>query len=189
MAVDDRHFVEAEAIDVVFVEEEAGVVDEELPHLGLPVRVHQAAGPSLVREIETAVVVAVRLPVVEPDALVVEPAAGVVVDDVEDHGDAVQMEQIDQRHQLLRLAIEIGGAKRRKPVPSEQPIRLIEVARKIRRRRIDRVVHLRRELVEAVVAERTQRREFLHRHELHGVDAERYEMVDLEENIEEASGA
>ena len=68
----------------------------------------ESTRPSLVGEVQAAVLVAGHLTIEEVEALVAEFAAGMVVDGVEDDGDAVDMEQVDDGHQLRCLALEGG---------------------------------------------------------------------------------
>ena len=51
--------------------------------------------------------IAIRLAVIEPHAAIVESAAGMVVDEVEDHGDAVQMAEIDETLQLIDAGCQL----------------------------------------------------------------------------------
>ena len=98
---DDPHLVVADAVDPVLLQEGRGVVDQELPDVGVPEREHQPAGPALVGEVEAVVLIAVAEPVVEPEALRIEPPSGVIVDEVEDHRDPVQVGEIDQALELV----------------------------------------------------------------------------------------
>ena len=100
IVLDDPHFVVTDAIDAVFVQEKPSVVDQELRDPLVPVGEDLAAGPALIGKIQAVVQVAIRLTVVEPHAAIVEATAGVVVDQVEDHRDAVEMAEIDQAFEL-----------------------------------------------------------------------------------------
>ena len=42
LLIDDGHLIVAKAVDVVLVDEEARVVDQELPHVLVPEREHRA---------------------------------------------------------------------------------------------------------------------------------------------------
>src|SRR5258708_6397832 len=75
--------------------------DLELRDPIVPVSEDLTARPSLIGEIKTVVEVVRRLPVVKPDAAIIEAAAGVVIDQIENHGDAVQMAEIDKAFQLI----------------------------------------------------------------------------------------
>src|ERR1019366_8725208 len=87
MAVYHCDFIEAKAIDVVLIKEKTGIIDEELPHFLFPIGEDQSTGPALIGEVETAVVVAFRLPVIEVNSLGAKIAAGVIVDDVKNNRD------------------------------------------------------------------------------------------------------
>ena len=91
---------------MVLLEVERGVIDQELPDPAVPVGEDQPAHVPLAGEVEAVVVVAGRLAVEEIKAGVVEAASRVVVDDVEQNGDPVDVEDIDQRLQLVDLAVE-----------------------------------------------------------------------------------
>ena len=58
----------------------------------------------LIREVEAVVVRRIRLPIKELDTLVVEAAAGMIVNDVCNNGDPVEMAQVDERFELVDLA-------------------------------------------------------------------------------------
>ncbi len=120
--VDHRHLVVAEAIDVVLGQVELGVVDQELPHVGVPVRENQPAHIPLVGEIKAAVIVAGGLAVEEVEAVVVKAAARVVVDDVEQDGDAVDVEDVDQGLELVDLGVERTRRQRRLAARHEELI-------------------------------------------------------------------
>ncbi len=114
-AVHDAHFVEAQPIDSIFLVEEFRIVDQELLNLVIPVGEDLAAGPALIREIQAVIGVAVGHAVEEPHAVIVETTAGMVVDDIEDHGDAVDVANIHQRAQLTVAAAEHVDARIRRP--------------------------------------------------------------------------
>jgi hypothetical protein len=102
---DSAYLVVAEAIGVVFVNEEERVVDQGLRLTVLPIR-KDRPDPDPVGEVEAAVRVRACLPVIEPDAVVVEPAPVVmperlVVDLVEDDGDSGQVAQVDEALDLV----------------------------------------------------------------------------------------
>ena len=91
----------------VLAQEEPGIVDQELRDPLVPIGEDLAAGPALIGEEETMVQIAIRLAVIEPHAAIVESAAGMVVDEVEDHGDAVQMAEIDETLQLIDAGCQL----------------------------------------------------------------------------------
>ena len=86
--VDDGDLVVAHAVDMEFLQALDGVVDQELADTIVPVGEDEPADPAVIGEIEAPVVVPMRLPVEKVDALVVEPAPGVVEDQVEHHRQA-----------------------------------------------------------------------------------------------------
>jgi hypothetical protein len=90
---------------------ECRVVDQELPHALVPVGEHQAARPALIGEVQAVIVVA-RLghPVEEVKALVTEVAARMVVDDIEEDGHAIDMQDVAHgNHAGVRRANQAGG--------------------------------------------------------------------------------
>src|SRR5438105_15359709 len=90
--IDHAHLVIAKTVDTVFIQKKLGVLDQKVPYLRLGVVEHQPAGMTFVSEIERVSVAAFgRLAVEEVEALVAEVAACMVVDDVEQHGEAVQV--------------------------------------------------------------------------------------------------
>ena len=109
IVVDHAHLVVAEAVHAVFVQEELGILDQEVPHLRLAVVEDESAGMAAVGEVE-GVSVAARggLAVQEVHALIAEIAARVVVDDVQDDGETVYVAQVDQRLELIHFAAQVG---------------------------------------------------------------------------------
>src|SRR6202043_3669423 len=80
IVLDHAHLVVADSIDPEFGQEKARIVDQEPGYKIVPVREDLPAGPSLVGKEKTVVEIAGGLPVVKPDAAIVEAAAGMVVD-------------------------------------------------------------------------------------------------------------
>ena len=108
----DAHVVVAQAVGVVFLEKELRVVDEELTHFLFPEGETEAAGVANVAEVQAVVVVAPRHAIEEIEALVAKVAAGVVMDDVEDDGQAVQVGEVDQAAELIGGALELAALRR-----------------------------------------------------------------------------
>ena len=116
LVVDDADLVEPQAVGVVLLEEHRGVLDQERAHLGPVEREHPSAGPLLAREVEAVAAVRVRGEVEVVDALAVEAAARVVVDDVDQHGEPVQVADVDERLELVDLPAELLRRQRRLPL-------------------------------------------------------------------------
>jgi hypothetical protein len=68
------YLVIADAIDMVFVKAEHGVIDEELPDVLIPIRENAASDVSLVREVKTEILIGGGLEIEEVDALRIEAA-------------------------------------------------------------------------------------------------------------------
>src|SRR5581483_11567500 len=141
-----------------------------------------AAGPADVGEIQAAIRIAILLQIVEPEAPWIEIAARMVVDDIEDHGDAVQMTEVDQAAQLVGAGGEAGFRKRRMAEAGEDVVDGLDPPGQLGRRRD--VARLRREIIDAIIAQAEMRLEFLDRQQLQGVDAETAQIVELENEIE-----
>ena len=124
------------------------------------------------------------MPVEEVEALVAEIAARVVVDDVQDHREAVDVAEVDQRLELVHLAAQVldlrSGAR---PLASSSAFTCVDVGREVRV--LHREVHLRREIIGPVVAEAELGLELLDRQELDRGDAEPGEVRDLARHVEE----
>jgi hypothetical protein len=104
VAVDHTHLVVAEAVDAVFVKKESGVLNQEIPYLRLGEIKHQAARMAFVRKVERVPLPGCRiLAIEEVQALVAELAACVVVDDIEQHGQSMEMRQFHQRLELIHF--------------------------------------------------------------------------------------
>ena len=188
VSVDHRDLVVADAVDVEFLQALLDVVDQELADILVPVGEYVAADPALVGEIQTAVVVAVRLAVEELDRLVVEAGARMVEHQVEQHGDAVQMQDVDHAAELIGRGAQLIERQRRLVRAGEERVRLPQIAAQFAIVR-DMVVHLGRIQIEAVVAAAGLAGEFLDRQELHAVDAEIAQIIDAIEQVEELADA
>ena len=105
---------------MIFALPNGGIVDEKLPHPGVPVCEDETAGPTIRREVKAVVVVAVRIPIEEVQTLVAELAAGVVVDHIEQHRDAERVADIDQRLELSGLTPQMSP---RSPAVRPRPSR------------------------------------------------------------------
>ena len=165
VVVDHADLVVTEAVDAVLVEKELRVLNEEVAHLGFPEVEHQPARVSLVGEVQRIAVPGVgRLPIEEVQAFVAEVAAGVVVDEIEHDGEPMKVRQIDERLQLVHLAAQILDSIARHSSGVEQLVDRLGIWRE--RRILDGEVHLRREVVGAVVSEAELRLKLLDRHQL-----------------------
>ena len=186
--VDHRDLVVTQPVDVILLQQRLAVVDQELPHLLFPEREDAAARVILVGEIEAVVVRRVRLPIEEPDALIVEAAASVVVNHVRDHRDPVEMAEIDERLELIDLPGELGRGERRESLCRQQPVHARHI-RRAGRPAATAVIHLRRKEVRAVVAEAVLALIFLKRQRHDGVHAEVREIFDAIHHIQDLADA
>ncbi len=112
--VDGLGGVEPQAVQVVFVDPVGGVGDEQLAHLGGTVEMDRPA--PLVR-VQVGEVAGREL--IE----VVAVGAKVVVDHVEDDGEAELVRAVDEPAEVVRLAVETGGSEQVDTVvaPAEPP--------------------------------------------------------------------
>ena len=125
IVVDHAHLIVAKAVDAVFIEKKLRVLDQEVAYLRLAEVEHEPARVTLVGEIERVHVASVgRLAIEEVETLVAEVAAGVVVDDVQQHSETVQVAQIHERLELVHLAAEVLRHVAAQPLGAEQPIHL-----------------------------------------------------------------
>ena len=185
----DTDFVIPEAVGVKFLQEPPRVVDEELPHL-LPGVVEDAASSPAVPANEVEIRIppgAVRGALQEPQALIVERPAGVVVDDVQHNGKSVHVTEIDERLELILLGQEVDDIDLGEAFLAEQPVGLVEV-------RPDfvgahRVIHLGREKISVVVAPAVLPLPLDHGQRLNGGHAERRQVLEAPEHVEEPADA
>ena len=118
--------VEAEAVDVVFLEPHQDVIEDELPDLVAsvigPGFSPRRLGPVVVVEVDSAAIVlgpAVELPEIEV------AGAQVVVNDVQDHRDALLMGALDEPFERQRASVDglhredMGGVVTPRPVSRE----------------------------------------------------------------------
>ena len=82
----------------------------------------------MIGAIKAAVVIAVRLPVEEPQTLIVEAGTDVIEDEVEQDCHTREMENIDDAFQLVRSRPELIDLQRLDTVPREESINLLEIA-------------------------------------------------------------
>src|SRR5262249_51915451 len=118
--IDDGDLVVAEAVDMVLVEIEAGVVDQELADRRLLKREDETARPPLIREVQAVAIAMVDRPIEEVEALVAEVTTGVVVDDIENHCETPHVADVDQRLELIRVRGEILTREWRPALLGEQ---------------------------------------------------------------------
>ena len=184
MIIDNADLVVACPIDVVLREKELRVLYQKIANTAVPVGENQAAGPTLVREVQAVIIVAVGLAVEEKQTLVVKSAASVVVNEIEDDGNAVEMEQIDQCLELVRTRSELLDCDRRHVSLGQQQIDLAEISAEFGVV-FDLVCHFRREEVGIVVSQTVVVGEFLDRQQLHGSHSELSEVWDTRQYIQE----
>ena len=128
----------------------------------------------------------IGLAIEEVHAAVVEAAAGVVVDQVEKHRDAMEMEEVDEAFQLVDAGSELGGGERRAAAGEQQGVggRQVALVQLAARRHL--VLAFGREVVGAVVAQAELGRILLDRQQHHRVDAQVAQVLDAIERVEEA---
>ena len=104
--VDHRDLIVTKAIDMVFINKEAGVIDQELSDFVFPIREHQAAGMTLIGKVQTVVIVAVKGTIKKVNALVVTvKTASMVIDHIENDGQTIQVANINQDLELIHLSL------------------------------------------------------------------------------------
>src|SRR5208282_4371212 len=91
------------SVNMIFIDEVRGIVDQKLSDGCLPEREGKAAGHSLIDEVQAAVVVArARLEVPEIQTLVVsEEPASMIVYDIEYNRDPVHVAKVDHYLELI----------------------------------------------------------------------------------------
>src|SRR5262245_65612408 len=104
----------------------------------------------MIGAIKTAVVVAVWLPVEEPQALIVEARADVIEDKVEQHRHSGEMENVDDAFKLVRPRPQIIDFQRRNTLPRQESIGLLQIAGEFGIIG-DMVIELRREEVQTII--------------------------------------
>src|SRR5664280_2055566 len=182
------YLVIADAIHVAFVQAEHGVIDEELPDVLVPVGENFTSNIGLVCEIQAEILVSRGLEIEEVDALRIkaERRTGMVVNQIEKHRDAVEMQNIDEALELVGTGRQLAKGKRILAVCRKQRVGLRKVPGKILRI-LNFICHLGRLEVEIVVAEAGFRWEFLDGKELNGVDAKVAEVIDAVQNVKKAA--
>jgi len=175
--------VEAQPVDVVLLEVHARVAEEEGAHSGAVEGEHAPTGPALRREVQVVLAVGGDGEVEVVEALRVQTAARVVVHDVGDHGDPVQVAEVDERLELVHLAAEVVDGERRAAFLREERVRGPQVRAEVGR--ADAVVHLRGEDVGPVVAEAPLPLVLDEREGLYGGHAQVCEVFDPVEHVEE----
>ena len=182
----DAHLIVAESVRVVFLEVELRVIDEELTDFLPPQREAKPAGVAEVAEVKAVVVVALRQAVEEVEALIVEVAPCVIIDDIEDDRQAVQVRQVHQAAELVGGTFQMRGGERRVALGGEQGVDARQAGRDFSGRTF--VVVLRGEVIGAVVAEAELCLEFNNGQELEGGDAEVAEVGQACNDVEELAG-
>ena len=67
----------------------------------VPVSEYQAAGKILIGEVQAVVLISVMKAIVEPQTPLIKAAAPMIVDKVENNGDAMEVSKIDQALELI----------------------------------------------------------------------------------------
>jgi hypothetical protein len=112
VVIDDTDLIEAEAIRAIFIEVVPGVVDEKLAYAIRAEVEYVAARPPLVGKEqrvpeERRIVGRAFLAIVKPQALRAEVSTSVVEHQVEDHGESVDVTNVHQCLELIRLAAKV----------------------------------------------------------------------------------
>lgn len=179
----DAHLVVAQAIGMIFREQELGVVDEELADLLSSEGEAESTGVADVAEVKAVVVVALGHAVEEVEALVVEIAAGMVINHVENDRQAVQMGEVHQAAKLVRGAIEMRGGQWGLALGGEQVVDAGQTGGDFRRGAF--IVVFRREVIRAIVTEAERSLKLDDRKQLEGGDAEVAQVGQSRDDIEE----
>ena len=184
--INDAHLIVAEAVEPIFLEEELGIVDEEIAHFGLAEVEHQPTGMAFVGKIEgVAITTRGRLPVEEEEALVAEIAARVVVHHIQEHREAIHVAEVDQRLALIHLAAQVLDIVSWQTFGIEQRVHMRRVRREIRV--LHGKIHFRGEIIGPIVAEAELGLKLLDRHELNRGNAESGEVRNLARHIEKGA--
>ena len=152
--VDHTHLIVSKSIDSILIQAEDRVVDQKLPNLRLAEIEHEPAGMADLGEIERIAVPPLgltRLAIEEIDAFVSEIAPRMVVNDIEQNSHAVQVEEVDERLELIDFGAQLSRIERGLPLLLQEDVDAIDV-----RRQPDVLlpeIHFRREVVGAVVAQ------------------------------------
>ena len=130
-----------------------GVINEKLANITVPQGEGQAAGPAPISEVEAIIVVPVwrTIPEVETRIVTLE-AARMVVDYIEDHGDTVQMTEVDHGLELMGATAEVIERERGLLLGREQSIHRHERGRQ-GGLFVNDVAEVGREVVGAVVSQ------------------------------------
>ena len=187
-AEEHTDLVVAEAVGVKFVQKETGVIDEELAHVLIPEREGKAAGPAFVGAVKALVVVTVASAVPEIDGMIIaEKPTGVVVHDIENNSDPIQVTEIDKNLELRGRAGDVRGCQWWKVLRGEQSIDGGQMRVESCCVAFD-VGQVGREEVSSVVAHGDAAFHLMDWQRLQHVDAERGEVLDLFDHVEERGG-
>src|SRR5262249_49960574 len=94
--------VMAQAISVILRQEELRIINEEAANRLLPVGKDQSIRPSMIGEVQAAIIVASLLPVKEVETMVIPiETSCVIVNSVKDHSDAVKVEKVNHYLELI----------------------------------------------------------------------------------------
>ena len=125
VVIDDTDLIVTETIDAVFAQKELRVLNEEITDLRLGEIEDEAAGVSLVAEVQRVSMATLRrLAVEEVEAFITEVAACVIEDEIEQDGEAMDVTEIDQRLELIHLTSQIHDVIAAKPLRVEQRVHL-----------------------------------------------------------------
>src|SRR5258707_990699 len=115
----------------------------------------------LIREIEAVVSGRAGRAIEKPEALLLalHLTASVVVDDVEQHGHTMEVEELNYCFELVSRGGQLGFRERRQTKTAAQPVDQTQVAPQFWARR-GTVVHFRRKDIKSLVAETTPAGDF-----------------------------
>jgi hypothetical protein len=181
--LDDPDLVEPEPVGVVLLEEHPRVVGEEGAHSRLGELEDAPAGPASGTEVEVVLRPGRARQVEVVDALGVQVAPGVVVDHVDDDGDPIEVEDVDERLELVDLPGQLRSGQRYAALVRQQCVDAPQIRPEVGG--VDAVVHLRREDVGAVVSHAPRAVELHDRQRLNRVDAQVGEVFHALEDVEE----
>lgn len=186
VVVDHTHLIVSKSIDSILIQAEDRVVDQKLPNLRLAEIEHEPAGMADLGEIERIAVPPLgltRLAIEEIDAFVSEIAPRMVVNDIEQNSHAVQVEEVDERLELIDFGAQLSRIERGLPLLLQEDVDAIDV-----RRQPDVLlpeIHFRREVVGAVVAQAECGWKLDDRQQLNGRHSEIDEILELVDDVQE----
>ncbi|MBN2196749.1 MAG: hypothetical protein JW751_28335 [Polyangiaceae bacterium] len=168
VVVDDRHLVIADAVDPVLRGHRLGVLDQEAPHGRGRVVEDEPAGPARRLEVRSVGVFLRHAKIDIIDALRVERAPEVIVDDIEEHRDPVEVAELDDGLELVDAALEDLLGERRGCLGLAERVQVVDVPRQFLG--ADEMIHLRGVDVGAVISHAPRRLPFYDGEELNAGD-------------------